>query len=64
MAAIPLLLTIFFVPPQPVANIDKKASFKRIDWFGAFLIGCGIALFLFALTQSGVVSRGWKEPCG
>lgn len=30
---------------------------------GAFLITSGLSLFSFALTQSGLVEKGWRTPC-
>lgn len=30
---------------------------------GAFLITAGLSLFSFALTQSGLVEKGWRTPC-
>ena len=34
-----------------------------IDWIGAVLVTVSISLFAFSLTQSGVVIKGWKNPC-
>ncbi|EIW66480.1 hypothetical protein TREMEDRAFT_34999 [Tremella mesenterica DSM 1558] len=60
-ALVPLTLVFFFVPPEPKRTLSP-GWIKTIDWFGAFLIGGGIALFLFSITQSGLVERGWSEP--
>jgi hypothetical protein len=46
---------------------DRRAltgsKVPRIDWIGGFLVTSGLSLFMFSLTQSGVVEKGWSEPC-
>jgi len=46
---------------------DRRAptgsKVPKIDWIGGFLVTSGLSLFMFSLTQSGVVEKGWSEPC-
>jgi hypothetical protein len=46
---------------------DRRAltgsKVPKIDWIGGFLVVSGLSLFMFSLTQSGVVEKGWSEPC-
>lgn len=46
---------------------DRRAltgsKVPKIDWIGGFLVTSGLSLFMFSLTQSGVVEGGWSVPC-
>lgn len=39
---------------------EEGATFKSVDWIGAFLITAGLLALLFALTEGNVV--GWSTP--
>ncbi|KAI5284404.1 hypothetical protein KEM55_001084, partial [Ascosphaera atra] len=57
--AVTLCTTIFFVPS------DGKESRERgikMDWWGTGLIVTGLALVVFALTQSAHAPKGWRNP--
>jgi hypothetical protein len=60
LAAIPALLGLFIIPPDPPKwDIDR-----RIDWIGGALITTGLSLLTFAITQGGLVDGEWSVPCG
>ncbi|GAA98060.1 uncharacterized protein L969DRAFT_93321 [Mixia osmundae IAM 14324] len=51
-------ITAFFVlPPNPT---EEQGASKSIDWLGAALSTSGLAMLVFALTESQVV--GWRAP--
>ncbi|CAK7218592.1 hypothetical protein SEUCBS140593_003598 [Sporothrix eucalyptigena] len=43
-----------------VVSMSLLASFRSIDWLGAFLVTLGLVGLLFALTEGNVV--GWSTP--
>ncbi|WVQ71492.1 hypothetical protein IAR50_001030 [Cryptococcus sp. DSM 104548] len=51
---------VFLIPAEP-ARRDSVTN-RKIDWVGAFLVTAGLSLFSFALTQSGVTTKGWSDP--
>jgi hypothetical protein len=61
LGAVPLVLGYFAMPWDRRAFRGSKVP--RIDWIGGFLVVSGLSLFMFSLTQSGVIERGWSEPC-
>jgi len=61
LGAIPLILGYFAMPWDRRALTGSKVP--KIDWIGGFLVTSGLSLFMFSLTQSGVVEKGWSEPC-
>lgn len=61
LGAVPLVLGYFAMPWDRRAFRGSKVP--RIDWVGGFLVVSGLSLFMFSLTQSGVIERGWSEPC-
>jgi hypothetical protein len=61
LGAIPLVLGYFAMPWDRRALTGSKVP--KIDWIGGFLVTSGLSLFMFSLTQSGVVEKGWSEPC-
>ena len=61
LGAIPLVLGWFAMPWDRKAFTGSKVP--RMDWIGGLLVTSGLSLFMFSLTQSGVLERGWSEPC-
>ena len=61
LGAVPMILGYFAMPWDRRALTGSKVP--KIDWIGGFLVTSGLSLFMFSLTQSGVVERGWSEPC-
>lgn len=57
---IPIISGYYFIPAEPARSETEN---RKVDWPGAALITIGIALLCFAITQSGLEDRGWKEPC-
>ncbi|WVQ78178.1 hypothetical protein IAT38_000261 [Cryptococcus sp. DSM 104549] len=55
----PLIGGAFAIPAEPPRSATTN---RRIDWGGAFLITAGLSLFSFAITQSGLVEKGWATP--
>ncbi|KAL1899546.1 hypothetical protein Sste5346_002948 [Sporothrix stenoceras] len=47
-------------PSAALSAIPVPATFRSIDWFGAFLVTLGLVGLLFALTEGNVV--GWSTP--
>ncbi|KIR31181.1 efflux protein [Cryptococcus deuterogattii 99/473] len=60
LSLFPVVGGVFSIPPEPS---KKDNGNRRVDWMGAFLITAGLSLFSFALTQSGLVEKGWRTPC-
>lgn len=60
LSLFPVVGGVLSIPPEPS---KKDNGNRRIDWMGAFLITAGLSLFSFALTQSGLVEKGWRTPC-
>ncbi|ERT01416.1 hypothetical protein HMPREF1624_02662 [Sporothrix schenckii ATCC 58251] len=47
-------------PSVALSAVPVPATFRSIDWFGAFLVTLGLVGLLFALTEGNVV--GWSTP--
>jgi predicted MFS family arabinose efflux permease len=62
MALIPIVIGYFTIP-KDVKRLPGSGVDRRVDWIGGFLVTAGLSLFIFSLVQSGVVPRGWSEPC-
>lgn len=60
LSLFPVVGGVLSIPPEPSR---KDNGNRRVDWMGAFLITAGLSLFSFALTQSGLVEKGWRTPC-
>ena len=60
LGAITLASSLIFIPSgRPASkNVDKVG----MDYLGALTIVCGLALTVFAITQSAHASEGWKTP--
>lgn len=58
---IPLVIAWFAMPWDRRAFTGSKVP--KIDWLGGLLVTAGISLFMFSLTQSGVLEDGWSVPC-
>lgn len=59
LSLFPVVGGVLSIPPEPS---KKDNGNRRVDWMGAFLITSGLSLFSFALTQSGLVEKGWRTP--
>ncbi|OWZ66867.1 hypothetical protein AYX14_05865 [Cryptococcus neoformans] len=59
LSLFPVVGGVFSIPPEPS---KKDNGNRQVDWMGAFLITSGLSLFSFALTQSGLVEKGWRTP--
>ena len=46
----------------PHTKARQKHSDVAMDYFGAFIIVCGLTLVVFAITQSAHASMGWRTP--
>lgn len=60
LSLFPVVGGVLSIPPEPSR---KDNGNRRVDWMGAFLITAGLSLFSLALTQSGLVEKGWRTPC-
>ncbi|KAK7204953.1 major facilitator superfamily domain-containing protein [Myxozyma melibiosi] len=57
------VVVYFLVPPDEAMDwTETKAALAKIDYIGASLSTVSLVVIVFALTQSGVASRGWGEP--
>lgn len=61
LGMVPLVLAWFAMPWDRRAFTGTKVP--KIDWIGGLLVTAGISLFMFSLTQSGVLQNGWSVPC-
>jgi MFS family permease len=61
---VPLVLGGLTVPWDGKSVSGRKTvKLSDIDWLGAGLVTTGMCIFVFSLTQSGVVEQGWRTPC-
>ena len=41
-----------------------RHSYRRIDWFGAFLVTAGLTFIIFVLSDGSIAPDGWKPETG
>ena len=59
ITALPLVIGVLVIP----RDVTKRSANRRLDWVGGTMISTSVLLFVFSCTQSGVATRGWREPC-
>ena len=59
VSAITLLL---FLVSRPLPYISPKNTDLHMGWTGLFLVFAGLALVVFAVTDSSSVENGWRDP--
>lgn len=57
---LPIVGGFIYIPREPNRTLAEN---RRIDWVGAATITLALSLLSFAITQSGLESRGWGTPC-
>ena len=57
---IPIVTGLISIPSD---RSRKREENRQVDWLGAGLITVGLSLLLFAVTQAGMESDGWRTPC-
>lgn len=57
---IPIITGLVSIPSDRARENPEN---RQVDWLGAGLITVGLSLLLFAVTQAGIVSDGWRTPC-
>ena len=56
-----MALGYFVIPADEQKSI--AGEWKRIDYLGGGMITGALALLMFSITQGGLATKGWKEPC-